>query len=153
MKSPLSIFSPRPALRFRWLDAIGICAHFESFQLKSLSLCVHHRDSLEPLSSFINPHVFLCRFFFHVQLQMLGYDVSWAAFNIVEVMSSSKFTYKVQILEMKISEHSVWSRSVLMGMALWLWCVPRFNLEIILKYDEIQSCPQSSEDLLMTQKN
>uniref|UniRef100_M3ZMV5 AP-3 complex subunit delta-1 n=1 Tax=Xiphophorus maculatus TaxID=8083 RepID=M3ZMV5_XIPMA len=28
------------------------------------------------------------------QLQMLGYDVSWAAFNIVEVMSSSKFTYK-----------------------------------------------------------
>lgn len=27
---------------------------------------------------------------------MLGYDVSWAAFNIVEVMSSSKFTYKVQ---------------------------------------------------------
>uniref|UniRef100_A0A667YQ13 Adaptor related protein complex 3 subunit delta 1 n=1 Tax=Myripristis murdjan TaxID=586833 RepID=A0A667YQ13_9TELE len=25
---------------------------------------------------------------------MLGYDVSWAAFNIVEVMSSSKFTYK-----------------------------------------------------------
>uniref|UniRef100_A0AAY4BKF5 AP-3 complex subunit delta-1 n=1 Tax=Denticeps clupeoides TaxID=299321 RepID=A0AAY4BKF5_9TELE len=28
-------------------------------------------------------------------LQMLGYDVSWAAFNIVEVMSSSKFTYKV----------------------------------------------------------
>lgn len=26
---------------------------------------------------------------------MLGYDVSWAAFNIVEVMSSSKFTYKV----------------------------------------------------------
>uniref|UniRef100_A0A3Q1I2F4 Adaptor related protein complex 3 subunit delta 1 n=1 Tax=Acanthochromis polyacanthus TaxID=80966 RepID=A0A3Q1I2F4_9TELE len=29
-------------------------------------------------------------------LQMLGYDVSWAAFNIVEVMSSSKFTYKLQ---------------------------------------------------------
>lgn len=32
-----------------------------------------------------------------LQLQMLGYDVSWAAFNIVEVMSSSKFTYKVQL--------------------------------------------------------
>lgn len=31
-----------------------------------------------------------------LQLQMLGYDVSWAAFNIVEVMSSSKFTYKVR---------------------------------------------------------
>ena len=25
---------------------------------------------------------------------MLGYDISWAGFNIVEVMSSSKFTYK-----------------------------------------------------------
>lgn len=27
-------------------------------------------------------------------LQMLGYDISWAAFNIIEVMSSTKFTYK-----------------------------------------------------------
>uniref|UniRef100_UPI00398EA743 AP-3 complex subunit delta-1 isoform X2 n=1 Tax=Pristiophorus japonicus TaxID=55135 RepID=UPI00398EA743 len=27
-------------------------------------------------------------------LQMLGYDISWAAFNIIEVMSSSKFTFK-----------------------------------------------------------
>uniref|UniRef100_A0A1B6EHK0 AP-3 complex subunit delta n=1 Tax=Cuerna arida TaxID=1464854 RepID=A0A1B6EHK0_9HEMI len=27
-------------------------------------------------------------------LQMLGYDMSWAGFNIIEVMSSSKFTYK-----------------------------------------------------------
>ncbi|KAI1305936.1 AP-3 complex subunit delta-1 [Halotydeus destructor] len=27
-------------------------------------------------------------------LQMLGYDVSWAAFNIIEVMSSTKFTLK-----------------------------------------------------------
>lgn len=27
-------------------------------------------------------------------LQMLGYDISWAAFNIIEVMSSPKFTYK-----------------------------------------------------------
>ena len=26
---------------------------------------------------------------------MLGYDISWAAFNIIEVMSSSKFTFKV----------------------------------------------------------
>lgn len=26
---------------------------------------------------------------------MLGYDISWAAFNIIEVMSSSKFSYKV----------------------------------------------------------
>lgn len=29
------------------------------------------------------------------QLQMLGYDISWAAFNIIEVMSASKFTFKV----------------------------------------------------------
>ncbi|KAF6018643.1 AP3D1 [Bugula neritina] len=27
-------------------------------------------------------------------LQMLGYEISWAAFNIIEVMSSSKFTQK-----------------------------------------------------------
>ncbi|XP_011502931.1 PREDICTED: AP-3 complex subunit delta-1 [Ceratosolen solmsi marchali] len=27
-------------------------------------------------------------------LQMLGYDISWAGFNIIEVMSSSKFTFK-----------------------------------------------------------
>ncbi|XP_038048656.1 AP-3 complex subunit delta-1-like isoform X1 [Patiria miniata] len=27
-------------------------------------------------------------------LEMLGYDISWAAFNIIEVMSSSKFTFK-----------------------------------------------------------
>ena len=26
---------------------------------------------------------------------MLGYDISWAAFNVVEVMSSTKFTHKV----------------------------------------------------------
>lgn len=25
---------------------------------------------------------------------MLGFDISWAGFNIIEVMSSSKFTYK-----------------------------------------------------------
>ncbi|KAG9509886.1 AP-3 complex subunit delta, partial [Fragariocoptes setiger] len=27
-------------------------------------------------------------------LQMIGYDISWAAFNIIEVMSSNKFTHK-----------------------------------------------------------
>lgn len=32
------------------------------------------------------------------QLQMLGYDISWAAFNIIEVMSASKFTFKVSLL-------------------------------------------------------
>jgi len=25
---------------------------------------------------------------------MLGYDISWAGFNMIEVMSSAKFTYK-----------------------------------------------------------
>ncbi|XP_065844476.1 AP-3 complex subunit delta-1-like [Oscarella lobularis] len=29
-----------------------------------------------------------------IYLQMIGYDISWAAFNIVEVMSSQKFTHK-----------------------------------------------------------
>lgn len=29
-----------------------------------------------------------------IQIQMLGYDISWAGFNIIEVMSSSKFTCK-----------------------------------------------------------
>lgn len=29
-----------------------------------------------------------------LQLQMLGYDISWAIFNIIEVMSSNKFTHK-----------------------------------------------------------
>ncbi|CAF1649209.1 unnamed protein product, partial [Didymodactylos carnosus] len=27
-------------------------------------------------------------------LQMLGYDISWSSFNIIEVMSSSKYTFK-----------------------------------------------------------
>jgi hypothetical protein len=26
---------------------------------------------------------------------MLGFDISWAAFNVIEVMSSTKFTHKV----------------------------------------------------------
>ena len=29
---------------------------------------------------------------------MLGYDISWAAFNIIEVMSSTKFTFKVSFI-------------------------------------------------------
>lgn len=33
-------------------------------------------------------------FFFCFQLQMCGYDISWAGFNIIEVMSSNKFTCK-----------------------------------------------------------
>ena len=38
--------------------------------------------------------LFVC-LFVCLQIQMLGYDISWAAFNIIEVMSSSKFTFKV----------------------------------------------------------
>lgn len=38
---------------------------------------------------------YVCPFAVFSQLQMLGYDISWAAFNIVEVMSSTKFTFKV----------------------------------------------------------
>lgn len=29
-----------------------------------------------------------------LKLQMLGYDISWSAFNIIEVMSSTKFSHK-----------------------------------------------------------
>lgn len=28
------------------------------------------------------------------QIQMIGYDISWAGFNVIEVMSSPKFTCK-----------------------------------------------------------
>ena len=27
---------------------------------------------------------------------MLGYDISWASFNVIEVMSSTRFTHKVR---------------------------------------------------------
>lgn len=30
---------------------------------------------------------------------MMGYDISWAAFNMIEVMSSTKFTYKVGLCD------------------------------------------------------
>ena len=29
---------------------------------------------------------------------MLGYEISWAAFNVIEVMSSVKFTHKVSFM-------------------------------------------------------
>ena len=31
---------------------------------------------------------------------MLGYDISWGAFNVIEVMSSTKFTFKVRVGKM-----------------------------------------------------
>ncbi|KAI0240347.1 AP-3 complex subunit delta-1 [Lamellibrachia satsuma] len=33
----------------------------------------------------------VCKLMF---IQMIGYDISWAAFNVIEVMSSTKFTFK-----------------------------------------------------------
>jgi len=38
---------------------------------------------------------------------MLGYDVSWAAFNIIEVMSSPKFMHKVWFITQGMI-HSSW---------------------------------------------
>ncbi len=38
--------------------------------------------------------VYTCLHPFHLQLQMLGYDISWSSFNIIEVMSSTKFSHK-----------------------------------------------------------
>ena len=36
---------------------------------------------------------------------MLGYDISWAAFNIIEVMSCTKFTVKVKVIS-KLSQYT-----------------------------------------------
>lgn len=33
---------------------------------------------------------------------MLGYDISWASFNIIEVMSSPKFTHKVRYFKKNV---------------------------------------------------
>lgn len=37
---------------------------------------------------------------------MCGYDISWAAFNIIEVMSNSKFTHKVSTILHNIPQSS-----------------------------------------------
>lgn len=52
---------------------------------------------------------------------MLGYDVSWAAFNIVEVMSSSKFTYKVRNYKINIFSTYIKSRGSHMITFLFLF--------------------------------
>ena len=74
-------------------------------QLLSIKYSLPHRSCVKAgglLDQFsglaINIHTCtwgLTKFLF--QLQMLGYDISWAAFNIIEVMSSSKFTFKVSL--------------------------------------------------------
>ena len=65
---------------------------------------------------------------------MLGYDISWAAFNIIEVMSSTKFTFKViahKIMEIfeKIlidllnkSESDIWQHPKVFMKALTFLC-------------------------------
>ena len=40
---------------------------------------------------------------------MLGYDISWAAFNIIEVMSSQKFTYKVCMMYIYILNKNLYA--------------------------------------------
>lgn len=93
--------------RFRRLDAVGVHAQSESFHLESFSPAVPPWGASPP---FIHSHFyFFFLLFFALQLQMLGYDVSWAAFNIVEVMSSSKFTYKVRPSrhELQFKHHSL----------------------------------------------
>ena len=53
------------------------------------------------------------------QLQMLGYDISWACFNMVEVTSSPKFTFKVcevlQFLSQIASRSVVFTENWLLG--------------------------------------
>ena len=51
-----------------------------------------------------------------MQLQMLGYDVSWAAFNVIEVMSSPKFTHKVWLT---VTQSSCISSTMVLVV---VWC-------------------------------
>ena len=55
--------------------------------------CILFPVFVKMLFLYQNFSTYLCKLLF--QLQMLGYDISWAAFNVIEVMSSSKFTFKV----------------------------------------------------------
>ena len=77
-------------------------------------------DGLEPRSCCSAQSVSVC---YVLQLQMLGYDVSWAAFNIVEVMSSSKFTYKVW-LECRYISWQCLTRKYHMTH---LWCLQKLR--------------------------
>ena len=51
----------------------------------------HHKNYIGSHGYFI---------FVFLQLQMLGYDISWAAFNVIEVMSCTKFTVKVKVIKL-----------------------------------------------------
>ncbi|KAG7456877.1 hypothetical protein MATL_G00240590 [Megalops atlanticus] len=68
----------------------GIRNHKED-EAKYISMCIDEiKQELKQENIAVKANA-VCKLTY---LQMLGYDVSWAAFNIVEVMSSSKFTYK-----------------------------------------------------------
>ncbi|XP_052336451.1 AP-3 complex subunit delta-1-like isoform X3 [Oncorhynchus keta] len=68
----------------------GIRNHKED-EAKYISICIDEiKQELKQDNIAVKSNA-VCKLTY---LQMLGYDVSWAAFNIVEVMSSSKFTYK-----------------------------------------------------------
>jgi hypothetical protein len=52
---------------------------------------------------------------------MLGYDISWAAFNIIEVMSSTKFTYKVCKFILKLELDKLLNSSLSKIKAYWIF--------------------------------
>ena len=54
---------------------------------------------------------------------MLGYDISWAAFNIIEVMSSTKFTFKVRegFLLLVVNTQGVLISSILLVIISMDW--------------------------------
>lgn len=75
---------------------------------------------------------------------MLGYDISWAAFNIIEVMSSTKFTYKrVGYLSASQSYHE--NTDVMMLTTNMIRKVQKIRLEQ-LRLDEkvLTTCRASS---------
>lgn len=62
---------------------------------------------------------------------MLGYDISWAGFNVIEVMSSSKFTYKrIGYLSSSQSFHSDTEVSLLL-VSVYTCIVTQENCNII----------------------
>ncbi|KAI5626500.1 AP-3 complex subunit delta-1 [Silurus asotus] len=89
-----------PRLRLK-LSEVSVLHHYHSHhcstvssvspQAKYISTCIDEiKQELKQDNIAVKANA-VCKLTY---LQMLGYDVSWAAFNIVEVMSSSKFTFK-----------------------------------------------------------
>ena len=61
----------------------------------NMSVKANAVNKLTYVRTTIRTHCSIDKCFIIIQLQMLGYDISWSAFNIIEVMSSNKFTFKV----------------------------------------------------------